>query len=31
MDDNMKHVESKSLKTIGEVLLKMLYGDYGAK
>ena len=31
MDDNMKHVECKSLKTIGEVLLKMLYGDYGAK
>ena len=30
MGDNMKHVDSKSLKIIGEVLLKMLYGDYGA-
>ena len=29
MGDNMEHVDRNSLKTIGEVLLKLLYGDYG--
>ena len=29
MGDNMEHVDRNSLKSIGEVLLKMLYGDYG--
>ncbi len=28
MGDNMEHVDRNSLKVIGEVLLKMLYGDY---
>ena len=31
MGDNMEHVDRNSLKSIGEVLLKMLYGDYGSK
>lgn len=31
MGDNMQHVDRNSLKAIGEVLLKMLYGDYGGK
>ena len=31
MGDNMEHVDRNSLKTTGEVLLKMLYGDYGEK
>lgn len=29
MGDNMEHVDRNSLNTIGVVLLKMLYGDYG--
>jgi hypothetical protein len=31
MGDNMEHVDRNSLKAIGEVLLKMLYGDYGVE
>lgn len=29
MGDNMEHVDKNSLKAVGEVLLKTLYGDYG--
>lgn len=31
LGDNMEHVDPKSLKSMGEVLLKMLYGDYGSE
>ena len=31
MGDNMENVDRNSLKAVGEVLLKMLYGDYGSK
>lgn len=31
MGDNMEHVDKNSLKAVGEVLLKTLYGDYGEK
>jgi len=29
--DNMEHVDKNSLKAVGEVLLKTIYGDYGVK
>lgn len=31
MGDNIEHVDENTLKIVGEVLLKMLYADYGVK